>query len=396
MEAPPELRALSDLAHAAAHGKYEVEELLRRICTSVAETFGFDRAAITRYLPETGEIVAVAAHGFAIDAPSAPRQRVEEWPLFERALEAGRGVFVEDVRQDPVLPPPIAEAFGVRSVLALPLMSVGRCLGFLAADRGGKEFRLGEQALALLDTTASVAAVFLEKALEQDELRRLNELARNFIALAAHELRTPAAVVHGIGATLHLRGDELRHDQLQALRHTLYEQTDRLTRLVDQLLDLSRLEASAIRIRPEPLRIRDRVEELVLMTTGERAREVEIDVPPELEVTADPNAFDRIVSNLIANALRYGEPPVRVAADQRDRHFRLSVEDRGPGVEPDFVPRLFERFTRSEESREGAAGAGLGLAIAHSYAQAHGGELLYESGEPSGARFELVLPRTHA
>src|SRR6185312_5579752 len=92
------------------------------------------------------------------------------------------------------------------------------------------------------------------------------------------------------------------------------------------------------------------------------------------------------------NAFRYGEPPIRVSAEQTDRHLRLSVEDSGAGVAPAFVPDLFERFTRSDGSRASAAGTGLGLAIARSYARAHGGDLVYEDGVPQGAKFNLILP----
>ena len=122
------------------------------------------------------------------------------------------------------------------------------------------------------------------------------------------------------------------------------------------------------------------------------AAEVAVDVPEELRVEIDPTAFDRIVSNLVTNAFRYGTPPVVVHAEQTDRHFRLSVEDRGGGVPPEFVPDLFERFARSDDSRERAVGTGLGLAIARAYARAHGGDLLYEPAAPHGARFQLVLP----
>ena len=122
------------------------------------------------------------------------------------------------------------------------------------------------------------------------------------------------------------------------------------------------------------------------------ADNVRIDIPPDLEAIVDPDAFDRVVSNLIVNALRYGDAPVRVYAEQPDRYFRLSVEDSGPGVPREFVPQLFERFTRGRRAQEGPSGAGLGLAIALQYAQAHGGELLYEDAEPHGARFKLVLP----
>lgn len=218
------------------------------------------------------------------------------------------------------------------------------------------------------------------------------QLKSNFISLASHELRTPIAVIYGISSTLHHRGDELRPEQRVELRQTLYEQSSRMRQLVDQLLDLSRVEANAVPIEPRRFAVRSRVEELVFTVAAERAGDVAIEAPPELEALADPEAFDRIVSNLITNAFRYGEAPVRIAAQQTDRHFRLTVEDRGPGVAPEFVPHLFERFTRSEASSTVAAGSGLGLSIAQAYAQAHGGDLFYESAEPRGARFELVLP----
>jgi signal transduction histidine kinase len=110
-------------------------------------------------------------------------------------------------------------------------------------------------------------------------------------------------------------------------------------------------------------------------------------------VDADPKAFDRIVSNLVVNAIHYGRAPITIAARQRDHHFRLAVEDRGAGVPHEFVPHLFDRFSRGADGC--GDGSGLGLSIAKSYAQAHGGELVYQSAHPHGARFELVLPRPH-
>jgi signal transduction histidine kinase len=140
--------------------------------------------------------------------------------------------------------------------------------------------------------------------------------------------------------------------------------------------------------------VRARLEELVQLVPPEVAQDVKVRVPEDLEALVDPNAFDRIVSNLLVNAARYGAAPIEVNAEQRDRHFRLSVVDHGGGVPAEFVPELFDRFTRSGSSRrERTEGAGLGLAIAKSFAQAHGGDLLYEDARPHGARFELVLPR---
>lgn len=257
----------------------------------------------------------------------------------------------------------------------------------------------GEEEFALLRSLGSMTMLALERsrlfAQEREArvaLEEADEMKSQFVALASHELRTPAAVIHGIASTLQMRGEELERDQLLQLRRTLYEQTDRLRRLVDQLLDLSRLEAHSVRIDPKPLWVRSRVEEIILMVAGERAKDVDIAVPPDLQTVLDPDAFDRVVSNLIVNALRYGEAPIKVFAEQPDRYFRLSVEDRGRGVPPEFVPQLFERFTRSRKAPAETGGAGLGLAIAQQYAQAHGGDLIYEDADPHGARFKLVVP----
>jgi len=200
--------------------------------------------------------------------------------------------------------------------------------------------------------------------------------------------------MHGIITTLRHRAGTLPEEQLASLRNGLYEQSDRTGRLLEQLLDLSRLDTKAIPIERSRFSIRQRVEKLIETVVGERNAELEIDVPPDLVVDADPNAFDRIVSNLVVNAVRYGRAPITIAARQRDRHLRLTVEDRGAGVPREFVPRLFDRFSRGDEAA--CDGSGLGLSIAKSFAQAHGGELVYQSAHPHGARFELVLPRPRA
>jgi two-component system sensor histidine kinase MtrB len=164
-----------------------------------------------------------------------------------------------------------------------------------------------------------------------------------------------------------------------------------MARLVEQLLDLSRLDADAIDIVPEPVDVREQVEEIVRATAAVPDA-VQVAVPADTRATVDRNVLDRVVGNLITNAFRYGQPPVIVSAERTDNHLRITVEDRGKGVSAEFVPDLFERFTRSEGSRASAVGTGLGLAIARSYARAHGGDLIYEDAEPAGAKFRLVLP----
>ncbi len=260
---------------------------------------------------------------------------------------------------------------------------------------GGEELRLLQTLGALTGLALDRSRLYAQEREARMALERADELKSNFIALAAHELRTPVTSINGVIQTLQTRGDLLDDDQRVLLSQMLRDQGLRLGVLVEQLLDLSRLDADAISIEPELLAVRERVLELVRSTAGERAPDVVVEVPADLEATVDLSAFDRILTNLVANALRYGEPPVIVRAEQRDRHFRLAVEDRGPGVPPEFVPDLFERFTRSTRAQERGLGTGLGLAIARSYAIAHSGELVYERASPNGARFELVLPRSN-
>jgi two-component system sensor histidine kinase KdpD len=115
---------------------------------------------------------------------------------------------------------------------------------------------------------------------------------------------------------------------------------------------------------------------------------VELDIPDDLAVVVDPLVLERVITNLVTNAARYGAPPIRIEAQTRDRHLRVAVEDNGPGIPEDLQGRVFDRFARGR----GQSGHGLGLAIARAYAQAHGGDLVYDP-HTRGARFELLIPQ---
>jgi signal transduction histidine kinase len=166
--------------------------------------------------------------------------------------------------------------------------------------------------------------------------------------------------------------------------------------LVEQLLDLSRLDAEAVVIKPQRVCIRERLEEIVNAASPHESIPIGIEADPELEVEIDGHALDRIVTNLIVNACRYGAPPVLVSAVQVGELLRVTVQDHGPGVPAEFVPLLFDRFARSAASASSVPGTGLGLAIARSYARAHSGEVSYRPAASTGSVFELTLPTAAA
>jgi signal transduction histidine kinase len=373
----------------ASQGELAVPEMLQRICEEIKGGFGFERVGVSRLLPDDQTVVPAAIAGMNDEALSL-RVTLVESPLLAEAYRTQRLAFVADARAQPAVPTEIVERYNVRSAFALPLVSAGRCLGFLSGDRAGAPFALDATEVDVLETVGALAATFLEKGLVAEELLRLDDVRARFVAFAAHELRTPIMAVYGMLATVHHRGGDLSDEQLVELRASAFQQAARLRTLAEQLLDLSRLDASAHSVSPAPLAIRRAVEETILFVAERAAGEIEISIAADLELDVDATVLDRIVGNLIANALRHGASPVGVEAEQRDSHFRLRVTDHGPGVPDEFTTALFDRFARAATVQ--TDGSGLGLAIAQSYARAHGGELMYRPVDPHGACFEFVLP----
>jgi signal transduction histidine kinase len=392
-----ELRIFHELARVVAVTPYDADAILRAICSEFRTAFSFERALLVRFNERERTVHAVVQQG--VEWPGDQWLMLDKFPFLVAALEGGRAVLVTDARAEAAMPSTIIERFGVRSLVAVPLLVRERCLGFMVGDRTGGELSLGDDELSLLTALGAVAAVLIEKADQYTELQRsleerdrLDRAKDDFISIASHELRTPIAVVDGIATTLQLRGQELRAGQLAELREALVQETARLRSLAEQLLDLSQLDAGVVLLRPERFHARDRCRSLLQRIAPDRAADVAVSIPADLELDTDPVAFERVLWNLVENALQYGEPPVELRAETADR-LSLVVEDRGIGVDPEFVPQLFERFTRSDVSRDHRPrGAGLGLAIAASFARALGGELIYEPAEPRGARFTFVLP----
>jgi len=295
-------------------------------------------------------------------------------------------LFLPDVDHADVVNPLLREK-GIKSLLGVPLLAYGDVLGVLhVGTLAPRDFSPAET--ELLQVVAERAALAIEKARLQRELVEVDELRANFVAFASHELRTPATSVFGVLATLHGRGHDLPEEQRRQLVEVGYEQGTRLTRLIEQLLDLSRLDATAVALKPRPLVLRSLLAETLSNSTLDPDT-VRLEVPNDLAIVADPLVLDRVITRLLVNAQRHGSPPVVVAAEQRDGHLRISVEDAGPGIPDDLRPRIFERFGRGDAVQ----GSGLGLTIARAYARAHDGDLVYQP-QARGTRFELILPRS--
>ena len=368
----------------AALGYLDLDELFAELLARTRDLLDTDTAAVLLLDESENELVARAAVG--LEAEVAQWIRIPVGAGFAGRIAAERHpIVLDDVDHADVLNPIFREK-GIKSLLGAPLIVSDTVLGVIHVGTLAPRLFTPDDR-KLLELVASRAALAIEKARIHEETVRLDQLKLNFVAVASHELRTPATAVYGITATLRERGEELSDETRIELEDTLWTQVNRLRLLIEQLLDLSRLDASAISIEAQPIALRSLIDEVTSET--DRAADVQIDVAEELEVHADRLALERIMGNLVGNALRYGAPPVIVRARAMDTYLRVSVEDKGEGVPPELVPRLFERFERGTVGE----GSGLGLSIAQAYARAQGGDLIYDQSEAGGARFELILPR---
>jgi signal transduction histidine kinase len=233
---------------------------------------------------------------------------------------------------------------------------------------------------------------------ERDRVSKLLVIARDFVANASHELRTPVTAIQGYAETL-LRTpvDEATRKQFLDIihRHSL-----RLAALVEGLLELSELEA-----RPPEQTVRERVEvsgiaEHVRVTLRERATQreatVEVAIAPEAAIRGDPTGLEQVLENLTDNAIKYGRDSgghVRVTGERRGDRVVLHVKDDGPGIAPEHLPRLFERFYRVDAGRSRErGGTGLGLAIVKHVVDAMGGTIAVASTPGTGTTFTVELP----
>ena len=368
----------------AALSHLELDTLLNELLTRIRSILQTDTAVILLLDQDREWLIARAALGIEEEVEQGVRVRAGRG-FAGTVVATRRPRIIDDLSQAHVENPLLRER-GLTSLLGVPLLAHGDAIGVLhVGSVAARTFTHDD--VDLLQLVAERAALAIEKARVHADVIELDQLKLNFVAIASHELRTPAASVFGVLATLANRRDQLTPEVVDELIRTGYEQGERLRRLLEQLLDLSRLDARSIEVEPRPLVLHRVLEEITASLPELAGSDVELDVPGDLAAVADRLVIERVISNLVVNASRYGRPPIVVSARSRDRHLRIAVEDHGGGVAAEVEPRLFERFERGP----GASGAGLGLAIARAYAQAHGGDLVYAPQE-HGARFELILP----
>jgi signal transduction histidine kinase len=360
----------------------------------------FERTAIVLVDGDTATTMATAGLGAEEIFPPGNAGPLEG-SVLEDVLE-GRIVVRRDLEEREYPEDELLLGLGLRSELVAPLLLGARPIGMLTLSRARPDaFSEDEIELVALLGRLVASAVQNIRSYEAErsrveELARLSALRADFVSLVSHELRSPMAAVIGAARTLQARWRLLAPAQRESFLALIADETDRLAALVGDVLDTSRLEAGTFSYRFEEVDlarlVTDAVESAALTQQDVKVvAAVNGDLPA---IRGDGARLRQVLGNLIDNAVKYSPErgEVKVSAQAVDGRVRISVRDDGPGIPLEHQARIFEKFGRVDVPGASKPGTGLGLFIARTIAEAHGGSVDVSSTPREGATFILTLP----
>jgi len=388
----------------ALSSSLELDQAFKAFIREVRGLVPFDRMAIVLSEEGSAQVMAVAGVGAEQVLPPGSARPITG-TLLQEILRTGRPAYRRDMQQAEY---PEEERFGelgLRSRFVTPLFIGARTIGMLSlVRREPNAFTEEEMELVGLLGRLVASAVQNIRAYEAErktveELRRLSALRADFVSLVSHELRTPMAAVIGSAQTLQLRWRELTADQRESFLELIAGETSRLATLISDVLDTSRIDAGTFTFRFSDVDLGQLIRDSV--ATAEVSSDevaVRADVREPLPVVrGDPERLRQVLMNLLDNAIKYSPAgdEVQVRAYAEDGRVRIDVRDRGPGIAREDQRLIFEKFGRVTAGNT-RPGTGLGLFIARSIAEAHGGTLEVASALERGAVFTLDLPGSQA
>jgi signal transduction histidine kinase len=384
----------------ALSSSLELDQAFDAFIREVRGLLPFDRIAIILSEEGTAHVMAVAGEG-AEDVLPPGSGRPIRGTLLEDLLRTNRPIYRRDMQHAEY---PEEEQFrdlGLRCRLAAPLLQGARAIGMLSlVRREPNAFSADEIELTSLLGRLVASAVQNIRAYEAErrtveELRRLSALRADFVSLVSHELRTPMAAVIGSARTLQQRWRELTAPQRESFLELIAGETNRLANLIGDVLDTSRIDAGTFSFHFAEVDLASLVRDSA--ATAELGSD-EVSVVAEVReplpvVRGDGERLRQVLMNLLDNAIKYSPTgdSVEVRAYAEDGRVRIDVSDHGPGIAHEDQRLIFEKFGRVT-SGNARPGTGLGLFIARSIAEAHGGTLEVASAQDQGSTFTLDLP----
>jgi signal transduction histidine kinase len=378
----------------------ELDEAFGAFIRELRVLVPFERTAIVLIEDATATTMATAGRGSMEVFPPGNTDPIQG-SLLERVQE-GKIIVRRDLTEQEYPADEHLLSLGLRSELVTPLLLGARTIGMLSLSRDRPDaFSPDEVELVSLLGRLVATAVQNIRAYEAErrrveELARLSQLRADFVSLVSHELRSPMAAVIGAARTLQDRWRMLSAAQRESFLALIGDETNRLAELVGDVLDTSRIEAGTFSYRFEEVdlgRILDEAVEAAVLAQQEVpvVASVRVGLPA---IRGDRARLRQVLGNLIENAVKYSPEggEVRVSAAAGNGSVRIAVRDGGPGIPRDQQALIFEKFGRAEVEGGSKPGTGLGLFIARSIAEAHGGSLDVTSGTEPGSTFTLMLP----
>jgi signal transduction histidine kinase len=378
----------------------ELDEAFGAFIRELRGLVPFERTAIVLVEGETATTMATAGRGAGDVFPPGNSDPIHG-SLLERVLE-GRVLVRRDLSGEDYPADEQLLELGLRSELVTPLLLGARAIGMLSLSRDRAD-AFSEDEIELVTLLGRLVATAVQniRAYEAErrrveELGRLSQLRADFVSLVSHELRSPMAAVIGAARTLEDRWRMLSAEQRESFLALIGDETARLAELVGDVLDTSRIEAGTFSYRFEEVDLGLVVDEAIeVAVLAQQEVPVVASVPGGLPaVRGDRARLRQVLGNLIENAVKYSPEggEVRVSASAANGAVRIAVRDAGPGIPRDQQGRIFEKFGRVDVPGASKPGTGLGLFIARSIAEAHGGSLDVNSGPEPGSTFVLTLP----
>jgi signal transduction histidine kinase len=370
------------------NSRLELQPLLQDIIGIASELTNTEASSVLLVEGKSGDLFFEAATGikrYEVERVAVPKESIAGW-----IVENNLPLIIDDVTKEPRWSQKVDEAteFVTRSILGVPLRVKDRVIGAIEVlnKKGGQSF--SDDDLSTLTTLAAQAAVAIENA-------RLFQQSDQ-IASVVHELRTPLTSI--VGYSKLLLTSHLDEDTHKEFLQIINREAKRLGDMVNDFLDLARLESGRARLAYEPVDMRKVIDDTVAVIeqqAKDRGLELILDMPPTLPlILGDEKRMKQVMLNLASNAIKYNREGgrVHIVASTEDETLRVEVKDTGRGIRPEDMDKLFDKFRRIEETEDTAKGTGLGLPIAKQLVEAHDGQMEVTSEWGVGSTFAFTLP----
>ena len=403
-----QLTALGEVGRAVS-STLDLETVLTTIVSRAVQLSGLDGGVVFEYDEDGQQFVnrAQAETGGALAATRrATRIRKGEGVIGRTAITL-EPVQVADITVPGAYAGPNLEnliASGIRALVAVPMVREGRVIGCLGVSRD-RPGAFPPETIELLRTFATQSALAIQNARLfheiEDKSRQLEAASRHkseFLANMSHELRTPLNAVIGFSEVLLQRMFGALTDKQDEYLKDIYASGQHLLSLINDILDLSKIEAGRMELTPAPFHLPGALDNAVTLVKERAARHgiaLELDIDPGLgELVGDERKVKQVVLNLLSNAVKFTPEGgrIRLTAARRDGAVEIAVADTGVGIAPEDQTAIFEEFRQVGADEGKREGTGLGLALARKFVELHGGRLRVESAPGAGSTFTFTLP----